>query len=40
MSGGTAGTNISDSYINIIQCLFYTDDMRIQQHIVIKDGAT
>lgn len=27
MSGGTAGTNIN---INIIQCLLYTHDMRIQ----------
>lgn len=34
MSGGTAGTNI-----NIIQCLLYTHDMRIQQQIVNKDGA-
>lgn len=36
MSGGTAGTNIN---INIIQCLLYTHDMRIQQQIVNKDGA-
>lgn len=36
MSGGTAGTNIN---IDIIQCLLYTHDMRIQQQIVNKDGA-
>lgn len=36
MSGGTAGTNIN---INIILCLLYTHDMRIQQQIVNKEGA-